>query len=44
VRSAVDGIGLAQLKLDQIDAGEDAEPLLAGESTLTPQKPAWANF
>jgi len=44
VRSAIDGIGLALLKLDQIDAGESAAPLHAGESTLTPRKPAWASF
>ncbi len=44
LRSAVNGVGLALLKLDQIDAGDDAEPLLAGDSTLTPQKPAWASF
>lgn len=44
VRSAVDGIGLAVLKLDQIDADESAAPLLAGDSTLTPRKPAWASF
>lgn len=44
VRSAVDGIGLALLKLDQIDADATSPPLQAGESTLTPDKPFWAGF
>ncbi len=41
LRSAVDGVGLALLRLDQIDADT---PLEAGEARVTPSKPDWANF
>jgi hypothetical protein len=41
LRSAVDGVGLALIKLDQLDTGQ---PLTAGEATLTPRKPDWVNF
>ena len=36
LRSSVDGVGLALLRLDRLEA-----PLLAGEARLTPKKPAW---
>lgn len=41
MRSAFDGRGLALLKLDVLDA---ETPLEAGDSRLTPERPAWANF
>ena len=44
LRSAVDGVGLALLKLNQIDTDPGTEPLQAGDAQLTPQKPAWAQF
>jgi hypothetical protein len=40
MRSAVDGLGLALLRLDSLDAG----PLTAGHSRLTPRRPDWARF
>ena len=41
MRSSVAGLGLALLRLDQLDgAGE----LRAGEARLTPGKPDWAGF
>ena len=40
-----DGLGLALLRLEKIEAAEAAGiPLRAGLATLTPQKPAWAKF
>ena len=36
LRSSVDGLGLALLRLDRLEA-----PLLAGEARLTPKKPDW---
>jgi hypothetical protein len=45
IRSAVDGVALALLRLDSIEqARASGTPLTAGEATLTPQKPAWAEF
>jgi folate-binding protein YgfZ len=41
LRSAVDGIGLALIRLDKLESGQ---PMAAGEATLTPRKPDWANF
>ena len=41
LRSAVDGIGLALIRLDKLSSGA---PMAAGEATLTPHKPDWANF
>ncbi len=40
VRSGVDGMALALLRLEQL-AVTGKGPLLAGEATLTPQPPAW---
>jgi folate-binding protein YgfZ len=36
LRSSVDGVGLALLRLEHLEA-----PLLAGEARLTPRKPDW---
>lgn len=44
LRSVVDGKGLALLKLDQINAADQADPLQASAARLTPRKPFWANF
>ncbi|MBK1695805.1 CAF17-like 4Fe-4S cluster assembly/insertion protein YgfZ [Rhodovibrio salinarum] len=41
LRSAVDGVGLALLRLDKLAAGT---PMTAGEATVTPRKPDWVNF
>lgn len=43
LRSAVDGVGLALLRLDRLD---DAAPgaFEAGAARLTPHRPDWANF
>lgn len=43
LRSATNGVGLALMRLDHIDA-EEAEPFEAGEARITPRKPDWANF
>lgn len=43
MRSAVDGIGLALLRLEHLDAAAPGA-LTAGEARLTPRKPAWAVF
>jgi folate-binding protein YgfZ len=42
LRSVVDGVGLATLRLDQL-AESDTE-FAAGEARLKPRKPDWANF
>jgi hypothetical protein len=42
LRSAVDGIGLALLRIDQIEGESPA--LQAGDAKLHPQKPFWASF
>jgi len=44
LRSTVDGLGLALLKLDQLDGAGDDSPFEAGEARLTPEKPDWAAF
>ncbi|RDD61480.1 YgfZ/GcvT domain-containing protein [Ferruginivarius sediminum] len=43
LRSAVDGVGLALIRLDQLD-GAEAGAFEAGEARLTARKPDWANF
>lgn len=43
MRSSSAGMGLALLRLDKINDGDDL-PLTAGEARLTPEKPAWARF
>jgi len=45
MRSAASGVGLALLRLESLQATESAGvPLIAGETRLVAQKPAWANF
>ena len=39
MRSSMDGLGLALLRLDALDGN-----LSAGEARLAPRKPAWAGF
>ena len=43
MRSGRDGIGLAFLRIEQVEAA-GAEALDSGEARLTPFKPDWANF
>jgi folate-binding protein YgfZ len=40
MRSGIDGLGLALLRLEHLDKG----PLTAGGATLTPRKPDWVKF
>ena len=45
MRSGQAGRGLALLRLEAVEkALADGQPLLAGETKLTPIKPAWASF
>lgn len=45
MRSAIDGIGLALLRLDALERAAGADgALMAGETRLAPAKPAWATF
>jgi hypothetical protein len=44
MRSAVDGIGLALLRLEHVEAAAGEGSLTAGAARLTPRKPAWAVF
>jgi hypothetical protein len=39
MRSGIDGLGLALLRLEHLDEG-----LRSGDSRLTPRRPAWANL
>jgi hypothetical protein len=39
MRSAADGLGLALIRLEHLEA-----PLVAGAARLTPKKPDWAGF
>ena len=43
MRSSVDGLGLALLRLEHLDGPAD-DPLTADGATLTPAKPDWARF
>ena len=43
MRSAVDGLGLALLRLEHLEAASGGA-LTAGQARLTPRKPAWAEF
>jgi folate-binding protein YgfZ len=43
LRSAVDGVGLALIRLDQLD-GAQPGAFEAGEARLTARKPDWADF
>ena len=45
MRSGLDGIGLAFLRIEQVEAAAKAgETLVAGDARLTPLKPDWASF
>ena len=45
MRSGLDGIGLALLRIEQVEAAAKAgEALSAGDARLTPVKPGWASF
>ena len=45
MRSSCGSIGLALIRLGYLDdADSPATPLSAGKASLTPKKPAWANF
>ncbi|MSO64395.1 MAG: folate-binding protein [Alphaproteobacteria bacterium] len=45
MRSARDGVGIALLRVEEVDAAmRDQRPLTAGATRLRPVKPAWANF
>lgn len=45
MRSGLDGIGLALLRIEQVEAAAKAgEALVAGDARLTPLKPDWAVF
>ncbi len=45
MRSGLDGLGLAMLRLEMIDeAASSGEPLICDAATLTPVKPDWARF
>jgi folate-binding protein YgfZ len=45
MRSGLDGIGLALLRIEQVEAAAKAgEALSAGGARLTPVKPDWASF
>ena len=45
MRSAAGNMGLALLRLEAMEkAAAEGIPLQAGDATLTPHKPAWANF
>jgi len=43
LRSAVNGVGIALLRLDALD-GPETRGLEAGDAALTAHKPPWANF
>lgn len=45
MRSGLDGLGLALLRLEQVKkASEEGVPFTAGEARITPVKPDWAAF
>jgi len=44
LRSAVDGVGLALLRLDQLDGAAATDGFAAGEARAYPDKPDWASF
>ncbi len=45
IRSALDGVGLALMRLDRLeDVTKQGTPLQAGDTTITTTKPAWATF
>jgi hypothetical protein len=45
MRSSHDGKGMAMLRLEYVEkATQSGEPLVAGDTRLTPVKPAWARY
>jgi hypothetical protein len=44
MRGAIPGLGLAVIRLDALERVAAEEILRAGEATLRPSKPYWANF
>jgi folate-binding protein YgfZ len=45
MRSSLDGVGMALLRLEFVDrSARENAPLTAGEATLTPVKPDWAAY
>jgi folate-binding protein YgfZ len=45
MRSSVDGLGLALLRLEQVEkAAAEGRPLTVGETEVVPVKPDWASF
>lgn len=45
MRSSHDGKGMAMLRLEYVEkASESGEPLIAGDTRLTPVKPNWARY
>jgi folate-binding protein YgfZ len=46
VRSGIDGVALAMVRLDALEEAQAGDPaaLSAGDARLTPQKPDWATF
>ncbi|MGE3231568.1 MAG: folate-binding protein YgfZ [Hyphomicrobium sp.] len=44
LRSVVDGIGLAMIRLEHLEAAEGPGAFTAGAAKLTPRKPDWAKF
>jgi len=44
MRSGREGLGLALLRLEALDAVSAGKPLTAGTARLVPKKPSWANF
>lgn len=43
MRSAVDGLGLALLRLEMVEAADAGNALTAGPARLTPYRPEWMN-
>jgi folate-binding Fe-S cluster repair protein YgfZ len=41
IRSAVDGLGLALLRLDLVEAASASDGLTAGSARVTAERPAW---
>ncbi len=45
IRSAIDGIGLALMRLDRLaEVSDQGKTLMAGDVAVTPSKPDWVNF
>lgn len=44
MRGAVDGRGLAMIRLEYLDKMDDDGAFAAGEARITPRKPGWAEF